>query len=297
MYCPTEQDTQTRSFSDNWVTSLWWRRATGFFVLFSATAMLAALNLRGAPLFLDFSGRTASAEPLRFYPAQKIELTFALTASAVIEPQLRADLLASAQSLAAPLATDIPLQLHRDSPARPGMQRFSFALNLPAITRRQTFVLRSRVRTADTESWLPLPVVTLEAVPETWRASLRAFADRVPCGRLAPNEKVGQIFSLSEAKVKVAADTPAGEEQVRVWFVEDEPDPAAGDMQRTVWVVFKADVPGGMVVKRTGSYRIMTILVDAGVLATLDSDPASQETFERVLTTAEALAPASIQQN
>ena len=177
------------------------------------------------------------------------------------------------------------------------MQRFDFALELPATTRRQQFILRLRVRTGDADPWLPLPGVTLEAVPETWRASLKTLADRVSCGRLAAQEKLGRVLAQSEARLQVAADASAAEGPVQIWFLEDEPDQPAGETPQAVRVVFKAGTPGGVVVKRIGTPPTATILVDAGILNTLETDPAAQEVFELVLTTAGSLVPPPNPQN
>lgn len=274
-----------------------WFRVIRLIAAVGAIAALAAPGIRCAPLFLEIAGKSAPTQPLRFYATRQAELTLTVTAASAVELQMQGDLFAAAQTMAAPVNTEIPIKLHRDGFLRPGVQRFNFSVDLPAATRRQEFVLRLRVRASEAESWLPLPVVTLEIVPETWRTSLRSLADRIPCGRLATQEKLGRLLVQSGARIHVAGEAGAGEDPVRIWFVEDAPGEAIADTPNGILIVFKPGVPGGLVVKRTGSPPVMTILVDATILDTLENDPAAQEILDRALAAAEALAPASLPQN
>jgi hypothetical protein len=258
-------------------------------ILVFASVLMAISPACGAPLFLDVSARGGSTEPLRVFP-KKAVFTFTLSAANPVEPQLRADLFAAAQSIAAPIATDLKLELRREGANVAGIQRFQFSLDLPTVSHRQKFVLRLRVRAVETEPWLPLPVVVLEACPETWPVSLRSFTERIPSGCFAAHEKLSEILKKAGSSLKISTTTSAIEERVQVWLSEEEPDQAAPDSAKAVWVIFKPDVPGRFAVQRRGS-RQLVVLVDAAILTTLETDPASQEILEHALTAAEALLP------
>jgi hypothetical protein len=152
-----------------------------------------------------------------------------------------------------------------------------------------------RTRSGATEKWLPLPVVMLEARPQTWKAALRQLAKQVPSGRLAGGDRLEKIFQQAEIEVP---ETPAGEpvvnQAIHVWFAE-----ATGDEFRppgasqAVWVVFKKNVRGGVELWRPTPQAPPAVVVEAGILAELDTDAAAQDVFERALTTVRALTLSS----
>ena len=117
--------------------------------------------------------------------------------------------------------------------------------------------------------------------PRTPRDQLR------PPARLAAHEHLAKLLAPAEARIRVVPEAP--DDEVRVWLAEEHPAQFADSQAPTaVWIIFKTDVPDGMLIKRTASSQPV-ILVDSGALAAVDRDPASQAILERALMTAEAL--------
>lgn len=247
----------------------------------------AAAMAQSPPLFLALATRFPSAAPLRIYAGMRSEFVLTLTAPVAVNLRLRGDLFAATQTIAAPVAKDLSLEVHRIDAGGAGVQRFSFALTLPETRGPQKFVLRLRVRTDDESPWLPLPAVTLEAVAPTWRQALRGFAERIPSGRLEIRNELKVLFAPAEAALRAATEPSA--DGVRVWFADEQavPSPAV-ESPGTAWVVFKSEVPDGMMVKLAPGCP-PAILVDASSLAAIEHDPAAQALLERILATAESL--------
>jgi len=243
------------------------------------------------PLFIELTSHEGHPPSLLLFSGRRTEFVLTLTASAIIEPQLSADLFAEAGTIAAPLSTGLRPEVRRDGVSKTGVQRFYFSLDLPALERSQKLILKMRVRTSNDGEWLPLPAVLTEVVPLTWRNTLRRFVEKTPSARAADSKRLDAVFQRAGVNVpESSAEGLTTDQATRVWFAESEDDqwvPPAGTS--VTWIVFKKAVGSNIAVTRT-ERGALGVAVDATVLANLDTDPAAQELFERALATAEALA-------
>jgi hypothetical protein len=266
-----------------------------FVIRILALSMALTTAAWTAPVFLGAATADLETKPQGVIAGQKKEFVLTLTSGAAESPELSGDLAAIAGGLAAPIFSNRALELQRVGETRAGVQQFKFQVNIPAAERKQALLLRLRIRPTATENWLPLPAVMLEAWPQTWKATLRSFARQVPSGRLAGSDRLQQLFHQAEIETpETPAEEPVADQTIRVWFVEatgEEFRPPAAP--QAMWVVFKKNVRGGLELWRPAPQAPPCVVVDAGILAGLDSDPAAQDVFERALATARILTSAS----
>jgi hypothetical protein len=242
-------------------------------------------------VFLGTSWSSVPPASIEVFGGVKTEFTLTLTSAELIQPQLRAGLFAVSGTLVAPLATDLRPELHRQGGSQPGVQRFTFNLDIPAVQRRQALMLHLQVQTVAGAEWLSLPAVAIEAVLSTWQESLRQFAARFPIGRVNGGDQLASALTRAGINAPDAeADALTANPSVRVWFAEvtDEQTRLTA-APGVVMVVFKPGVHGGLEITRTGP--TINVLVESSTLSTLDRDPAAQNALERALATVAVLLP------
>lgn len=269
-------------------------RAIRFRVM-AGIMLLASISVRGGPVFLEASAGDGLERPVEVFDGRSTEFVITLSSTATDTPLLSGDLVVVAGGLAVPLAKNLSFPLERVGEARAGVQRFKFSLEIPEAKRKQALVLKMKVRVAPLEEWLPLPAVTLSSVPATWKESLQRFARQVPCGRIAGSDRLQALFQKSEIEI---IGLPEGEApndpSIRVWFAEtSDTEFRVPSATRTVGVIFKKNVRGGLELWRPAPQSPPCVLVEADVLDRIDRDPAAQEIFERALSMARALIPVS----
>lgn len=248
-----------------------------------------------APVYLGATIADLETKPRGAMAGQKKEFVLTLTSAAAESPELSGDLAAIAGGLAAPIFSNQTLQLQRVGEARAGVQRFKFLVDIPATERKQALLLRLRIRPTATENWLPLPAVMLEAWPLTWKATLRSFARQVPSGRLAGSENLSRFFRQAEIETtETPAEGAVTDPTIRVWFAEATGDEfRVPEAPQAIWIVFKKNARSGLELWRPTPQSPLCVVVDASILAGLDSDPAAQDDFERALATARILTSSS----
>lgn len=246
-----------------------------------------AVAVQAGPTFLDTSIEGREFPPELVFAGRHATLVLTLTSSVPEQPELVADLFVTSSTLAAPLFTNRSLHLNRIGPPSAGIQRFTFSLEIPPSDKRQSLVLRLRVRNDTAGAWLPLPIVTLEARPVTWKASLRRFAQQHDCGWLAGGEKLDGIFRAAETVVaEIAGDGSAP----RVAFAEAADGPLSLPVSAdTVWIVFKPGAAENFSFSRPVSGGPLVLTVGASVLDRLETDAAAQDLFERALSAVHAI--------
>ncbi|MBI2496713.1 MAG: hypothetical protein HYV75_01880 [Opitutae bacterium] len=263
--------------------------ARGWWILVIAGGLVVSAQAR--PVYLDTPMEGGEKSPGLVLAGRQIALVLALTSAATEQPELAADLFATGGTLAAPLFSNRSLTLSRIGTPGAGLQRFRFLLEIPPAEKTQSLVLRLRVRNDPTGAWLPLPVVTLEARPVTWKASLRRFAQRHACGWLAGGEKLNGVFRAAETAVtEMAGDGPAP----RVAFVEAADGPLSlPTPPDTFWIVFKHGASADLTFSRPLPGGPLVLTVEASVLNRLETDAAAQDLFERALSAVQAILASS----
>lgn len=261
-------------------------------VMLAAILALLPRARAAEPFFLSVSGETGSSATLEFMEGRSADLVLTLTAATVIEPELTADIFLIGGSLVVPLAKGITPNLACIGASHAGVQRFRFALDIPASSKSQKLILRMHVRTASAEKWLPLPAVTMVTHPRTWAKTLQQFARRHVSGRLAGSERLDKLCLQAGIEQIENTDDPVEPTHARIWFAD------AGEAElllpeapgSTIWVVFKRDVSGGMELRRLPPHGLPCLLVDDRVLTSVDTDVSAQILFERSLAFAGTLA-------
>lgn len=274
------------------VTHLSWVIRSGRSI---AALSVIAVSASGATLFANVSIDGPGRKPTVVIAGRTAEFHLALSSSAIETPLLNGDLVAIASGLAAPVASNMVFQLKREGEARPGVQWFKFSLEVPATQRKQTFLLRMKIRTGPSGDWLPLHVLTLSAVPVTWKETLRTFAQQCPSGCVSGSDKLRALFQQLGIEVaELPEGGPAGGQSIMIWFAEVSGAefhlPAA---PRLIGIVFKKNVPGELQLARPDPRSPPCVFVEADILDRLDSDPAAQGIFEQALSMARTLIPAS----
>jgi hypothetical protein len=249
-----------------------------------------------APLVVGIAVKGADAGELpTVYATGKTDFSLVVTAADSLEPQVRADLFATTESLAAPVFKDFPIVLRREGPARGGIQRFDFTLAFPIAKARQKYLLQMRVRpSASADPWLPLPPFRFTSVPEIWRDDLKDFTSRVTSGRSPAQTNIADFFSQAGVVVE-AAEPWVQDSHVQAWFYESTAENMPEVGARSVVFVFKPAISGGVMLRRAASGRSFLIQVDDSVLTSLPSSPAAQEILHRALAMADVLiSPSSV---
>jgi len=246
-----------------------------------------ALTACAGPMHLDVSMDGRETRPPVVLAGQKLEMVFTLTSAEVEQPELAVDLFATAGGLAAPLFNNRTPALSRIGAPAPGLQRFRFSLELPAVEKRQSWLLRARVRNDPAGAWLPLPVVMFDAKPVTWKDALRRFTRQHSCGRLAGGGKLEEMLRAAGVTVEEMSD---GGPVPRVGLAEAGDGPLGlPESPATVWMVFKPGAPADYSFTRPVPGGPLVVALDARILGTLETDAGAQENFERVLSSVQAI--------
>lgn len=264
------------------------------FVAACLCAWPAAL-LNAAPGFLGLAGQVEEPLPLLVLAGRKAEMALTLTAGDPLTPVLGLDLFVAAGPLAAPLVKDLRPELHRVEPAGDGVQRFTFSVEIPAGEKARQFVMRPRVQVVADGPWLPLPPVSLEAMPASWKEQFRAFSSVLPTGRLAGSERLDHFFQTAGIEqVSATREEMPVPGTVKVWFAEasDETFQPPAGTTAALWIVFKPQPRVDLKVVRPGPGQPLCLVVDPRALRAED-DAAAQDLFERVLATAATLSGVS----
>jgi hypothetical protein len=247
---------------------------------------------RGAAVIGLAPSRGVTGEvPVRVMAASTSEWSLTVASSVEINPEALADLVAVAGTLGAPVFTGRSLGLKRQGAPTAGVQRFSFAVEIPAAERKQTFVLRLRVRLSPDQPWLSMPVQTLEATPSTWKDTLRRVAQETPMARLTGGRWEKIAAEVGAKLPAFSAEEVATDRAVRIWLADaaDDavvlPEIPAG----AVWVVLKPGLRQGIEVRRLTAGTLVVTVAER-VLGVSAGDAGAQDLLEEALATAQALA-------
>jgi hypothetical protein len=270
------------------------RPAVGRGLLLLAGSVLAfgtPLNAQKEVLFLGVGLEEEASAPLPVLAGQPAEIFLRLAASETLAPVVTLDMSAVAGKTATPLVTGKKLDLAPAGRMGTNIQRFRFMAEIPAVERRQQLLLRLRLSTGPGEPAVLLPPLALEALPSTWKESLKLFARDLPLGRLAGSESLDRLLAAAEIDAAVvesdSGPVPSGSQ---VWLAalpaaEEITLPDAGE---ALWIVFKPNIGRACRIKRAG--HALVVLADARALQLADRpDGISQEMLEHALATARTL--------